>query len=396
MLAGAARADYSDRPFRPFRRRSPPMHRLLLSAVAALVALAPHAGAQSRPQLPRDADPNDWESYFTLGQRIFLNSPRQAEAAFLWASRLDPTRAEPLLARWAAFYAGDDGLWIDYLNDDPGTLRRDDVAANEELLRMAYVRNPFVHRGMEAALLSRLGARLRWSRATEAFLDYGRGEFGDAARDFGRLVERNPADDLRLRHYRALSFIGAGQLDSAAVEIEALLAALRLREARVVGTGYQSKALWEQALGLLYEIRGDTAASRRAYERSLEEDVTWYPARMGLYRLEVRDGNVAAGVEQLRQALEVAPDDGVLRLEHCNALLDAGRPTEALEHCRASLELHPDWADAYLRLGRAHDMVGQANSAAEMYRAYLQRAPRRQARVIEAVTRRLAQLSPGG
>jgi tetratricopeptide (TPR) repeat protein len=369
------------------------MHRLLLSALAALLALAPHAGAQSRPQVARNADPNDWESYFALGQRLFLNSPREADEAFRWASRLDPTRAEPLLARWAAFYARDESLWVDYLNDDPGILRRDDVVRNEALLRTAYIRNPFVHRGMEAALLARLGERVWASRATEAFLDYGRGNFEDAARDFGLLVRRNPESNLRLRHYRALSFIGAGQVDSAAVEIQALLAALRAREQREVGTGYESKAMWEQALGLVYEIRGDTAASRRAYERSLEEDVTWYPARMGLYRLEERSGNAAAGVEQLRQAVEVAPEDGVLRLEYCNALLDARRPGDALQHCRASLELHPDWAEVYLRLGRAHDMLGQAEQAASMYREYLQRAPRRQASVIDAVNRRLAALA---
>lgn len=372
------------------------MHRLLLFALAAVLAVAPHAVAQPRPQLPPNADPNDWESYFDAGEELFAHSAEEAGTAFHWASRLDPTRAEPLLARWTSFYARDDRLWVDYLNGEESVFRRDDVMRNEELLRMAYVRNPFVHRGFEAAILSRLGRRLRWDRATEAFIDYGRGEFRDAARDFGRQIQRNPGRNLRLRHYRALSFIGAGEVDSAAVELERLLEALRAREEREVGDGYESKAQWEQALGLIYEIRGDTARSRRAYERSLEEDLSWYPARIGLSRLEKRAGNGAAAVEHLRQAVEVAPEDGVIRLEYCDALVETEHAADGLPHCRFALEMYPYWAQAYLRTGRAYDAAGETEKAVELYRDYLQRAPRRQAQLVEAVTRRLAQIAPTG
>lgn len=372
------------------------MIRRLLACAALFALAASPAAAQPRPQLPADADPNDWESYFAVGERLFVNFPRGANEAFIWASRVDPTRAEPLLARWAAFYARDQGLWINYLNDDERTLRRQDVIDNEANLHMAYIRNPFVHRGLEAALLSQLGRRLRWDRATEAFLDYGRGDFQEAARDFGRLVRNNPRRNLRLRHYRALAFIGAGQTDSAAVEIEALLTALRAEDEQEVGSGYQSKAMWEQSLGLVYEVRGDTARSRQAYERSLVEDLSYYPARMGLARLELRAGNAAAAADHLAQAVEVAPGDGVLRLEYGNALTGARRGEEAIEQLRISIELEPYWAEPYLRLARVYDVLGQTENAVEMYRGYLERAPRKQAQAIDAVNRRLAQLAPNG
>jgi Tfp pilus assembly protein PilF len=377
------------------------MRRLLLSALAALVAvgaplaIAPHAAAQPRPSLPRNADPNDWESYFDAGERLFTTFPGQADTAFLWAARLDPTRAEPLLARWAAFYARDQGLWIDYLEEDPRTLRRQDVIDNEEHLSLAYARNPFVHRGLEAALLSRLGRRLRWDGGTRGFMAYGRGDFDEAARIFGRLVRGNPRRHLRLRHYLALSLIGAGRADSAAVEIEALLAALRSAEEREVGDGYESKAAWEHALGLLYEIRGDTARARRAYERSLEEDLAWYPARMGLGRLELRAGNADGAVVHLAQAVEIAPGDGVVRLDYANALLAAGWVEEGAQQCRVAMEMEPYWPEVYLRLAYAHDALGERGDAASMYRAYLERAPRRQAQTIERLTRRLAEIAPG-
>lgn len=375
------------------------MRRLLitLATVAALgapLSLVPAAAAQARPELPADADPNDWESYFALGERMFTTFPSRAETAFTWAGRLDPTRAEPLMARWAAFYARDQGLWIMYLNDDERALRRPDVIQNEERMKLALVRNPFVHRGFEAALLSQLGRRLLWDRSTEAFLDYGRGHFRRAAADFEGLVRRNPRRNFRLRHYRALSLIGAGQADSAAVEIERLLAALREADEEEVSDAYQSKAHWEHALGLVHEVRGDTARARRHFERALEEDLTWYASRMGLARLDLRGGNAEAAVTHLASAAEIAPEDGVVRLEHGNALAAAGRLNEAVAQYNLALSREPHWAEVYLRLARARDTLGETAEAAKLYQSYLQRAPRRQAQVVEAVTRRLAELQP--
>jgi len=370
-----------------------PQHFFACLLVGALLAVAPFAGAQERPNLPRDADPNDWESYFDVGERAFPDMPGQAEAAFVWAARLDPTRAEPLLARWATFFARDQGTWINYLNDEERTLRRDEVIANEEHLWLAYARNPFVHRGLEVALLARLGRRLRWDRATEAFMEYGRGEFRDAAREFARLVRNNPERNYRLRHYRALSLVGDGQLDSAAVEIEALLATLRATDEEEVGTGYESKAMWEHALGMVYEAGGDLPQARRAFERSLEEDLSWYPARQGLARLDLRAGNATASVEHLSAAVEIAPRDGVVRLEYGNALTSARRTHDAVEQYRTALELEPYWAEAYFRLARAHDALGETAKAEALYREYLQRAPRNQTQGIQMVARRLAEIT---
>lgn len=364
----------------------------LLTAVAAGGLLASSTAAQERPVVPRDRDPNDWEAYFDVGERAFPEFPSQASAAFLWASRLDPTRAEPLFARWATFFARDQGMWINYLNDDERTWRREDLLENEELLYEAYARNPFVHRGLEVALLARLGRRLLWDRATDAFMEYGSGDFRAAAREFARLVRNNPERNYRLRHYRALSLVGGGQLDSAAVEIEALLTALRASDEREVGRGYESKARWEHALGMLYDAQRDTARARRAFERSLEEDLSFYPARMGLARLETRAGRGAAAVEHMAQVVELAPGDGVARLEYGNALTAVRRHEEALAQYQRALELEPYWAEAYFRTARALDTLGQTAKAAPIYRQYLDRAPRSQAQGIQMVARRLAEL----
>jgi tetratricopeptide (TPR) repeat protein len=368
----------------------------LLCAAHAVPAAVQAQPEPPRPLLPRGADPNDWEAYFDHGERNFERTPSQALAAFYWASRLDPTRAEPLFARWAAFFARDQGTWIAYLEENETILRRPQVIANDSLLLRAYRRNPFVHRGLEAALFAMLGRRLRWDGATTAFMNYGAGDFREAAQGFGRIVRSNPGRNVRFRHWRALSFVGAGQMDSAAVELTQLLDVLRAMDEQSVSYYYESKALFEYALGMLHDVRSRPAEARRAFERALEEDLAMYPARLGLSRLSLRERKPDEAVEHMAQAVEIAPEDGVMHYEYGNALMSANRRDDAIAAYQRAIQLEPHWADPYLRLGIAFENAGKPAEAAVAYRAYLQRAPRRAAQDIQRATQRLAGLGQGG
>jgi tetratricopeptide (TPR) repeat protein len=366
----------------------------LTLTVASVLGAAPARaqGEPERPSLPRGADSNDWEAYFDLGERHFWYRPAQAAAAFYWAGRLDPTRAEPLFARWAAFYATNQGTWEGYLDQNPQTMRRPEVIANDSLVLRALRRNPFVHRGLEAALYSRMGRRLAVDNVLTAFLNYGEGDFAQAADGFGRVVRANPVQNYRFRQWRALSFAGAGQLDSAAVELTALLQTLRSRDQASLQYYYDSKALQEHALGMLHDAAGRPAEARRAWERALEEDLTMYPSRAALARLALRERKPEEAVEHMAQAAELAPDDAVMHLEHGNALMAANRRDDAIAAFQRALQLEPHWAEPYLRLGIAFDNAGKPAEAVAAYRAYLQRAPRGQASTIQRITERIGQL----
>ncbi|HEX2079146.1 MAG TPA: tetratricopeptide repeat protein [Longimicrobium sp.] len=371
------------------------MRGLIITLALASSFAAPLFAQPPGLSLGRDADPNDWESWFTLGDRLFQRQPRQAQAAFEWASRLDPTRAEPLLGRWAVFFAQDQGSWIAWLQEDQEIRQRPQVIANNQLYQRAHVRNPFAHRGLEAALYAMIGERLWWDDAMAAFMNYGEGDFRDAARVFGRMIRRDPERNLRFRHYRALSWVGAGQPDSAIVELQALLTALRERGGQPVRYIHESIPVWEYGLGLLYETRGDTGQARQAFQRALDEAPVWYPSLLGLGRLALRAGSPAQAVEHLSEAAEIAPDDAVVRYEYGNALYAAGRLEEAAAEYLAAMDLEPFWAEVPLRMGLAYDNLGQPQRAIPMYRAYLQRAPRRHAPTIERVRQRLAALEAG-
>jgi tetratricopeptide (TPR) repeat protein len=265
------------------------------------------------------------------------------------------------------------------------------VIANDSLLMRAYARNPFVHRGVEVALYNRLGRRLRWDGPMDAFLAYGRGEFPRAAQRFGEVVRSRPGRNVRFRHYRALSFVGAGQMDSAAVEIEALLETLRRIDAVRVAA-YESKGMWEYALGRIYEAQGRRDAAREAFRRALVEDLALYPAHAALARLGVQARNVDEALGHAATAVEAAPHDPVMHYEHGSALTAAGQHEAAAAAFRRVTELEPYWAAPYLRLGAAHDDLGAREPALAAYRAYLERAPRRQANGIGIAERRIAEL----
>lgn len=367
-----------------------------LALAAAFVVAAAAQAQPARPSLPRGADPNDWEAYFEHGDRMFKRDPRQAVAAFYWASRLDPSRAEPLFARWAAFYGNDQGTWMSYLMEDEEILRRPAVIANDSLILWAYRRNPFVHRGLEVGLYAMLGDRLRWGDATMPFMHYGSGDFGRAADGFGRVIRGNPGRNVRFRHWRALSFVGAGQVDSAAAEITELLRVLRATEEVRLAYYYESKAMYEYALGMLHEAQNRPADARRAFERALEEDLSMYPARAALGRLSLRERRAAEAVEHLAMAVEIAPDDAIMHFEYANALMAANRRDEAIAQYQQTIAMEPHYADPYLRLAVALQNAGQREGALAAYRAYVERAPRRQQQEIRRATERITQLESGG
>src|SRR5262245_62468857 len=142
---------------------------VLRSGAVLLTFVASGAFAQGpeRPRLPRGADPNDWEAYYDAGIEILQKDDGSgAERAFIWASRLRPDRAEPLYARWIAFWARDINKFSDYLRDDSRVLRDPRVLAADSLRSAALRRSPFVHQGLVVYLYDRLPGRWRQDQVT--------------------------------------------------------------------------------------------------------------------------------------------------------------------------------------------------------------------------------------
>jgi tetratricopeptide (TPR) repeat protein len=375
-----------------------------LLGVCALPGQAP----PGRPVLGRSSDLNDWTVYFDYGVEMLRTQPRRADSysadapptrphradsAFYWASRLDPSRAEPLLGRWVAFWMKDLGRFEDYLDEKPKTLQSPAVIQADSFYRRALERNPFVPQNLRILPYNELPGRWLSDLGTQGWLAYVQGDYPRSVERFARLIARDPDKHVRVRYYRALAFIPMRRYDSAAVEMRALIATLRRMDTTGTTSGvYESKELAEYGLGLLALVQGDNAGAQAAFERALQENLGFAPAHMELGDLALTRRDWEGAAREYAAAVEVAPADGWIRSRYGAVLANIGQPAEAVTQLQQAITLEPYFADSYLSLAGALEATGDRPGAITALEGFLSRAPRRATEQIEAAQRRLTAL----
>jgi tetratricopeptide (TPR) repeat protein len=369
-----------------------------LLALAALAASAPSpAGAQPRrPKLAASADTNDWQAYHAFATERLRVSPRDVEAGFYWASRLDPTRAEPYYGRWVAFWLQDLKRFARLLEGDARVAGSADVQRADSLYYVALVRNPFVVQTMEYVLYDMLPGEFNDDAITKARLAYGSGNLQQAASQLERIIRSNPTKHAALRRERALALVPLKRYDEALQEMTALLAELEKRDATRLVRSYASKELVSYGIALLHGARGDVAAAKQAMQQAVVENAAFYPAHGWLGSITLAERDTGTALREFEQAVELAPGDPVMHMGYGNALLQAARPRDAAAEFRRTIAIAPDYADPYFNLAAAHEMLGERAEAGAAYREYLARAPRRDVtRIATARQRATALAAPG-
>jgi tetratricopeptide (TPR) repeat protein len=343
-------------------------------ALFALLLAFQGVRAQSSPEapeLPRGADRNDWNAYFDLGVRKLRKDTPAAQAAFAYASAVDPRRAEPLFASWIAYWAEDSRHFAKYLDGDEKVLADPEVKHVDSLRMLALRRNPFVHQGLTMLLYDLLPGRWPDDEFTRGWIAYGNGKLGIALELFGRAVDRDPAKFGYLRFERASAFVNTNQLDSAAAQLNALLAQLRAQDEKKVGSGYESKEMLEYAIGLLHRQAGRAAAAQLAFGRALVENPGFVPAHVMLGDIAAQRQDTAVSLLESAMAIEIDPADVMARLGYGRALLSANRPADAAVQFRKAVALGPLYGVAYLRLGTALEAAGDKPGSRGAYEASL-------------------------
>lgn len=362
----------------PSLRRPATILRLAVAGLALLLSSrAADAQDPPRPPLPAGADTNDWEPYYDLGVSLLRKNTREADAAFYWSSRLDPSRAEAPYARWVAFWIGDDKRFGRYLRGDSKVLASSDVQRADALRDLAVRRNPFVHQGLYLVILDAMPGRFRTDEATRGWIAYANGNLPEAVRLFGRAVERDSAKWAHLRYLRASAFVGQGAFADAAAELAAYLDHLRASDQAVTVNAYQSKALLEYGLGLLHLRRRDRAAAEAAFGRALLEDLAFVPAHLMIGRQALADRKPEEAVRAFTLALEADSGDVMVRIAMGDALQAQGRSAVAVEHYQHAMLAERYYADLAFKLGVALEGAGRPAEAAAAYRHALGVASRR-------------------
>jgi tetratricopeptide (TPR) repeat protein len=353
--------------------------RLMGAALASLVAVQTAARAQAPEGAPlaQGADARSWEAHFDAGVAVMRRQPTVALASFELASRLDPTRAEPLFARFVAFWmANSIEDFIAWRQGNEIQRRRPEVRAADSLFALALQRNPFVHRGLEILLYDRMPGRFRRDRDTRAWVAYSTGNFADAVKLHTQTIERNPQDAIWQRYDRALSLVMANNLQGAQSDIEAILDELRRQEASAEDLSYyRSKHALLHMLGLLQVQRGDLATARATFGEALLENAGFAYAQAALANVSRMERKPRDAVTEFSLALELAPDDAVLRWQHAQALFDAGRYDASVAEATLAAEREPLWAAPYLVIGRARERQRRTEQMTAAYAAYVARAP---------------------
>ncbi len=346
-----------------------------------------------RPTLAADADTNSWQAYYDYGVARLRQSPEDAEAAFVWATRIDPSRAEPLFGRWVTYWRRHMGLFKQYLRGTPSVMTSPQIMQVESLHVRALQRNPFAPPVLAIVLYERLGD-WAWSfdEMSNGLRAYSAGYYERAAIHFGNYVAQRD-DNYWARYYLALTFVATREYDRAAGQISALLAELGRRTSGHVSNIYESQEMLQYGLGLLHLAVGDTATARANFGQALTENLAFYPAHAVLGDLAFARHDSAQTMAEYELALELRPDDGVLRYRYARLLAEVGRVPDAEIELRRAIALEPFFAPPYLGLALVLDHHGNRAEALEQYRRYLERTFRADPR-IETAQQRITALSP--
>ncbi len=172
-------------------------------------------------------------------------------------------------------------------------------------------------------------------------------------------------DDVREHVELGQAYLGAGDLDSAARELEAALG-VRPDHARAA-----------YLLGLTYERRGDLAGGKALFERAAERKDFVEP-QLALGQMALVAHDLEAAELAFRRALDAGPTDPDARAEAYRGLgtthLRAGRYDRAVRELRKAVASAPDEPTAQTLLGRALIGKGDLDTA----RICLERATRRE------------------
>ena len=347
-----------------------------------------------RPTLDAGADTNDVESYLKAGHEAsdgcslspFLAvliragfvvryrmpatcDARRAAAAFHWAARLDPARAEPLLLGWQATWAASPAAREKHWDDDPKFAATGVGARVDSLYLRALYLNPFV---AEVTGIS------------------------NASEGYARSYLRRHPDNVEARIELASLHYAKQRWDSTIANLQLAIVALEKRDSVRTRRAYVSKAMFQYGIGHALLASGDRRSAQDALRQSLVEDFAFYPAHATLAVLAWENwSDSATAVQEFELALQTGATDAALRYNYGTVLMEMRRPSEALAQFEAGIASSPDYALLYYNAGVASDRLGRKEDAIRYFREFARRAPRRLQERIEMAEKRAAMLAEG-
>ena len=384
-----------------------PLHAASLVVAALLITTV--ADAQKKPKEPRrpkmesHRDTNAAAAYYYWGLGQMRASPRSAQDAFYWASRLDPAWADPLYAQRIAYHLSDLERFWKYLTGTRYVLRAAETRRVDSLLYRAMLRDPFLFRRHDKMLIDRLiqeltegyGGLMGSSPSFLAWVAYSDTRFPQAVELYRRAIEKNPKD-YDLHAERARAFFHMGRFDSTVAEMNLALEGYRKEDDKDLVVLYESKAMYEYSIANAHIQAGQFAEAREALGRALAEDLSFYVAHQRMAALALAAGDTATALSEYQLAVDLNTDDAPLRTEYGAVLIALGKHADAEPQLLRAIELEPWYARSYALLGAAYEGLGKNAEAVTQYNRFMSLASQKHEMRQVAEARLTALSSVGG
>ena len=373
---------------------------LVLAACGSASSWDPLASVPEPVALPDGMDPRSALAFYAHGQKLLEGSPSDAAEAFYWASRLDPVWADPIYARRIALFMSQPYVFRSYLAGTRRVVTAPGVQRLDSLYLKALALNPFLRRQQDAVALRfvivdelRQDPAFRhvtpgdiefavdsWlaqsGPAMRGWLAQSEGRFAEAARSYEQAIDRREAVELLVDLARV--YVHMARFADARETMGRALQLLREREAdrdELIRL-YNSKALLEYSMGIIFEELDDIDEARAAYARALQEDLGYHPAHMRLGELALAEGDTLTALSEMALAADIRSADAGVSLRYGRVLAQAGQHEDAAAQFRRAAEMEPSFAEPHLELARARERRGRPDDALAEYRAFTDLASR--------------------
>jgi tetratricopeptide (TPR) repeat protein len=372
---------------------------LLVLAASLLVGASSVASPQlskepPRPKLDASADTNDAHAYYTFALGILSDAPDRAADALYWATRIDPTWADPYYTRRVALMVADPGRYRRYSSGDRRAI--EEARAIDSLLYRALTINPFLSRRLDKTLLEMVlgGGRpgrvqldmmvsANWPLAARAWIAYCDGLNDEALRLYGKAIDQDKKN-ANYRVERARVYFNKNLPDSALADLTVALDEMRKADAKKIVFIYESRAIVEHSLAVVYQRLDKTAEAKAAYGRALEEDLSYYPAHMQLAFMALEAKDTTTALAELDLATQLRGDDPGAQYLQAYALVMAGHVADAEPHIKKAMALDPVYAAPKFLYARLLELADFGDEAVAAYKAFLAAAARNDLRRAEA------------
>jgi predicted Zn-dependent protease len=119
----------------------------------------------------------------------------------------------------------------------------------------------------------------------------------------------------------------------------------------------------------------------------LQEDLSYFPAHVQLAYIGINARDTSMALSEMDLAVQIRPDDPLLRYTYGYALGSSGRYADAQVQLLKAIEADPYYAAPYYVLGQVLDAQAKPDEALTQYKTFLARSSQQDLRRKEAEER---------